>query len=110
MTRASEIKPNLFVIGTFKCGTTSLHQYLSQHPEVFMPRMKETRYFAFNESASCSDEKYLDKTQYPIRSQKQYLSMFEAQDASKQLVKCHLSTWIASVSRRESRHLILRPR
>jgi hypothetical protein len=83
MTQASEIKPNFFIIGTFKGGTTSLHQYLSQHPDVFMPRLKETRYFAFVESASCSDGKYLDKVLYPIRTQEQYLSLFEAADGQK---------------------------
>lgn len=30
-------KPNFFILGAGKCGTTSLHNYLSQHPEVFMP-------------------------------------------------------------------------
>jgi hypothetical protein len=33
--------PNLFVIGAPKCGTTSLHHYLGQHPEISMSRTKE---------------------------------------------------------------------
>jgi len=46
--------PNLIVIGAAKCGTTSLHHYLGQHPEIFMaspddpsyPRgKKEMRFF-----------------------------------------------------------------
>ncbi|MFW5888118.1 MAG: sulfotransferase [Patescibacteria group bacterium] len=28
--------PNLFIVGAPKCGTTSLHYWLSQHPEIFM--------------------------------------------------------------------------
>ena len=37
--------PNFLIIGAAKAGTTSLHHYLRQHPEVFMsPR--EPRYFA----------------------------------------------------------------
>ena len=28
--------PNLFVIGAMKCGTSSLHNHLAAHPEVFM--------------------------------------------------------------------------
>ena len=39
--------PNFFVIGAYKSGTTSLYQYLSQHPQVFVPRVKEPSYFAF---------------------------------------------------------------
>jgi len=37
--------PNLIVIGSPKCGTTSLHYYLSLHPDIFMSRRKELRFF-----------------------------------------------------------------
>jgi hypothetical protein len=37
--------PNLFVIGAPKCGTTSLHHYLDQHPKVAMSVVKEPKYF-----------------------------------------------------------------
>ena len=37
--------PNLIVIGAQKCGTTSLHYYLGVHPDIFMSREKELRYF-----------------------------------------------------------------
>ncbi len=38
--------PNLVVIGAMKCGTSSLHRYLSHHPEIFMSRKKELCFFA----------------------------------------------------------------
>jgi hypothetical protein len=38
--------PNFFVIGAGKAGTTSLHQYLDQHPYVYMSPVKETNFFA----------------------------------------------------------------
>ena len=38
--------PNLFIIGAMKSGTTSLHEYLNKHPEVFMSDIKEPGYFA----------------------------------------------------------------
>jgi hypothetical protein len=38
-------KPNLFVIGAMKCGTTSLHCHLDSHPAIFMSRIKEPGYF-----------------------------------------------------------------
>jgi hypothetical protein len=38
--------PNLIVIGAMKSGTTSLHQYLSVHPEIFMSVEKEPRFFS----------------------------------------------------------------
>jgi hypothetical protein len=37
--------PNFLVIGAAKCGTTSLHSYLRQHPDVFMPEQKEIHFF-----------------------------------------------------------------
>jgi hypothetical protein len=39
------MKPNLFIVGAAKCGTTSLHDYLNQHPEVHMSEHKEIKYF-----------------------------------------------------------------
>jgi hypothetical protein len=37
--------PNLLVIGAMKAGTTSLHHYLSYHPDIFMSTEKEPRFF-----------------------------------------------------------------
>ena len=37
--------PTFLVIGAMKCGTTSLHHYLSQHPEIFVSAQKELHYF-----------------------------------------------------------------
>ena len=37
--------PNLIVVGGLKCGTTSLHHYLSLHPEISMSRPKELNFF-----------------------------------------------------------------
>lgn len=41
----AEVWPNLFVVGAAKAGTTSMYAYLSQHPEVFFPRVKEPHFF-----------------------------------------------------------------
>ena len=38
-------KPNFFIVGAPKCGTTSLHEYLQRHPDVFMPYFKEPHFF-----------------------------------------------------------------
>jgi hypothetical protein len=40
-----DLLPNLIVIGAMKAGTTSLHAYLSLHPEIFMSANKEPRFF-----------------------------------------------------------------
>lgn len=39
-------RPDLFIVGAAKCGTTSMYEYLREHPEVFMSPRKEPRYFA----------------------------------------------------------------
>jgi len=38
-------KPDFFIVGAAKCGTTSLFNYLRAHPAVFMPANKEPNYF-----------------------------------------------------------------
>ena len=43
---AARRRPDLFIVGAPKCGTTSLYEYLKGHPEVFMSPRKEPRYFA----------------------------------------------------------------
>ncbi len=39
-------KPNLFIVGAPKCGTTFLQVRLKEHPDVFMTSPKEPMYFA----------------------------------------------------------------
>ena len=43
--------PNFLIVGAAKCGTSSLHNYLNQHPDIFMPsynklgmKVKEPRF------------------------------------------------------------------
>jgi len=38
--------PNFLILGAAKAGTSSLHYYLNQHPNVFMSDVKEPRFFA----------------------------------------------------------------
>jgi Sulfotransferase family len=38
--------PNFFIVGTGKAGTTSLYNYLQQHPQIYMSPVKEPGYFA----------------------------------------------------------------
>ncbi len=37
--------PNLVIMGAMKCGTTSLHKYLSYHPQIAMSDFKELDFF-----------------------------------------------------------------
>lgn len=40
--------PNFLIVGAQKCGTTSLHNVLSQHPEVSMSQVKEINFFTLD--------------------------------------------------------------
>jgi len=46
--------PNFFVIGAARSGTTSLDQYLAQHPEIFITTRKESHYFAADQFPPCT--------------------------------------------------------
>lgn len=39
--------PTFLVIGAAKSGTTALHHYLGQHPDVFLPKQQEPSFFSF---------------------------------------------------------------
>jgi len=40
------VKPNFFIVGAPKCGTTALYEYLRPHPRIFMSEVKEPHFFA----------------------------------------------------------------
>ena len=39
-------KPNFFIVGAPKCGTTALYEYLRTHPNIYMSPVKEPHFFA----------------------------------------------------------------
>lgn len=59
--------PTFFIVGAVKSGTTSLYAYLSKTPGVFMPDVKETRYYLSNFielQEGRSKDRIRDKTKY----------------------------------------------
>src|SRR3990167_9603139 len=50
-------KPNFFILGAPRCGTTSLSTYLREHPNVFFSFPKEVNFFSSDiySSTLCSD-------------------------------------------------------
>lgn len=46
MTQLDKNKiPNFFIVGAEKAGTTSLYHYLCQHPQIYLPIVKEPNFF-----------------------------------------------------------------
>ena len=62
--------PNFLVIGAPKAGTTSLHLHLRAHPEVFMPELKEPRFFGYEGEG--------ERLKFPIRTLEEYTALFDA--------------------------------
>ena len=56
-------RPNFFIVGGPKCGTTSLSEYLRTHPNVFISSPKEPYYFSTDLSLGSwsSEAEYLHK-------------------------------------------------
>lgn len=52
--------PDFLVAGATKCGTTSLHQWLSAHPQVWMPQ-KELRFFTTQHNWARGVDWYRDR-------------------------------------------------
>jgi hypothetical protein len=48
ITSSNRVTPDFIVLGGQKCGTTSLHRYLKQHPNVLPPYKKDSGFFDAN--------------------------------------------------------------
>jgi hypothetical protein len=73
-------RPNFFIVGAPKCGTTALRHYMVDHPDVFFCEPKEPHYFA---------------TDFPthryVTSESDYLKLFDA--AQGKLAIGEASSW-----------------
>ncbi|MEL6928961.1 MAG: sulfotransferase [Cyanobacteria bacterium J06600_6] len=69
------MKPNLFIVGQPKSGTTALHQFLGQHPEIYMSSIKEPHFFCSDFHLE-SDRAYGKPRFYDFRSESAYLQLF----------------------------------
>lgn len=86
--------PTFLIVGAVKAGTTSLHEYLQMHPEVYMSPVKETNHFSdgdmlfehfnvdYKQDVNVNLEKYLegpmDKKIHiaHVRTFQQYVQLF----------------------------------
>lgn len=81
-------KPNLFIVGAPKCGTTSLAYYLKQHPEIFFPERKEPHFFGTDLNAPYP---------YFIRDLKEYSNLFS--DVKNEKIIGEASVWYIYLKR-----------
>ena len=52
-------KPNTFIIGAPKCGTSAMANYLDQHPDIYVSPIKEPHYFIKDDMPQKTDMDYL---------------------------------------------------
>jgi len=71
-------KPNLFIVGAPKCGTTALAQWLNEHDEIFVSPSKEPHFF--------SDEYKLTESNF------EYERLFSEAGSNHKWV-CEASVW-----------------
>ena len=81
-------KPNFFLVGAPRCGTTSMYSYLKQHPQVFLPILKEPHFFGTD----------LTVQPHTIRDRELYLGLF-ADAGEHQKVVGEGSVWYLSSPR-----------
>jgi hypothetical protein len=67
-----DLRPNFFVVGAPRAGTTTLYNYLRQHPDIYVPKQKELHYFTREHAASSYYRPPVIRTEY------EYLRHFSA--------------------------------
>ncbi len=74
--------PDFLVVGAARAGTTSLHSYLRQHPELYLPRLKEPCFFVFDGE----EVKYVKgKFAFAVRKFEDYEKLFGSADPSQRI-------------------------
>src|SRR5229473_2422005 len=67
--------PDFFIVGQHKSGTTALYEMLRRHPQIYMPDLKEPRFFASDLRSLLQANGALPQTF------EDYLSLFDAATA-----------------------------
>jgi len=64
--------PDFFIAGAPRCGTTAMHSWMRQHPEVFMPEKKDVHYFGSDPNLNSE-----------YKSPSQYLELFKGAEKAR---------------------------
>ena len=54
----NEKLPNFLLVGAMKSGTTSIYNYLSEHSQIYLPHVKEPRFFTSSALLKIENPKY----------------------------------------------------
>jgi len=111
-------KPNLFIIGAAKSGTTSLYSILATHPDIFMCPIKEPHHFSkdidpklfrdeYKKANDFNVKTYLDNTPLPekhiafIKNSDFYFDLFREAETQKYIGEASPSYLYSNVAAKE---------
>jgi len=80
-------RANLFIVGAPKCGTTTLMHWLSQHPSIFSPEIKEPHFY--------ND----DSNHRILRTEFEYLKLYDCPQSFNAKYRLDSSVWYFYSSR-----------
>ncbi len=69
------VLPDFLILGAMRSGTTSLYHYLKQHPEIFMPSLKEPHFFSYFGKPVSPLPSYIRSARWNLED---YLTLFES--------------------------------
>ena len=81
--RSSQLLPSLFLVGAPKSGTSALAKYLGDHPEIFVSKPKEPRYWSYDLKKN--------KNELFVESYDDYLKIYSRQSNEK-ILACDASS------------------
>jgi len=87
-------KPDFFIVGAPKCGTTALTHYLRQHPGIFLPPGKEFHHFG-------SDLEVRGPLDAHVKDREKYLRLFEGAREEKRIGEASVWYLYSSEAARE---------
>lgn len=113
-------KPDFFIVGAAKAGTTSLYEYLKQHPGIYFSPVKEPNYFStdidVNEfSSAYRKNTFLDVEAYfsgqplkplqltYVRKEEHYQMLFEGVSGEKAVGEASTSYLVSEVAAKNIR-------
>lgn len=82
----SEKRPNVFIVGAPKAGTTYLYTVLQEHPELFFPKVKELNHFSYDDLTTYGYYK-----DFKLQSEQKYLKQYVNAYNQKHLVDASVS-------------------
>jgi hypothetical protein len=77
-------KPEFFVIGASRCGTTSLHAALARHPGIFVPVEKSPNFFTAPDMENFPGSTAMEAMKgHTVKTEPEYLALFQSVPAGR---------------------------